>query len=99
MAGGEGPVVAVTDFMRSVPDQVSRWIPRDYTSLGTDGYGHSDTRERLREHFEVTAEHLVVTVLSRLAATGSIPISRVADAIEAYGLATDLPDPWDSGAY
>ncbi len=99
LADGEGPVIAVTDFMRAVPDQVSRWIPRDYTSLGTDGYGHSDTRERLREHFEVTAEHIVVTVLSRLAAEGAIPVDKVATAIKEYGLATDLPDPWDSQAY
>jgi pyruvate dehydrogenase E1 component len=99
LSSGQGPIVAVTDFMRAVPDQVSRWIPRDYTSLGTDGFGRSDTRQRLREHFEVTAEHIVVTVLSRLAAVGDIEHTAVRAAIKQYGLETDLPDPWDSRAH
>ncbi len=63
-----GPIVAVTDFMRSVPDQVSRWMPRRFTSLGTDGFGRSDTREVLRRFFEVDAAHVVVAVLHGLAA-------------------------------
>ncbi|HCB34637.1 MAG TPA: pyruvate dehydrogenase (acetyl-transferring), homodimeric type [Acidimicrobiaceae bacterium] len=91
-----GPVVAITDYMRSVPDQVSRWVPRDYTSLGTDGFGRSDTRARLREHFEVSAEHLAATVLWRLAVAGEIDASVVRDAVKRYGLATDTVDPWSS---
>ncbi len=52
----EGPVVAVSDFMRAVPDLIARWVPGDYTSLGTDGFGMSDTRHALRRHFHVDAE-------------------------------------------
>ena len=66
-----GPVVAVTDFMKAVPDQISRWVPGRYLTLGTDGFGRSDTREALRRHFEVDAAHIVVAVLSALAAEGS----------------------------
>ena len=99
LADGMGPVVAVTDFMRAVPDQVSRWIGRDYTSLGTDGFGHSDTRSRLREHFEITAEHITVAVLWRLAELGEIDATAAAEAIKRYGLATDSADPWSSTAH
>jgi pyruvate dehydrogenase E1 component len=99
LADNDSPVVAITDFMRAVPDSVSRWIPADYTSLGTEGFGRSDTRERLREHFEVTAEHIVVTVLSRLAHVGKIDVTAVSAAIARYGLDSDLPDPWSSTAH
>jgi pyruvate dehydrogenase E1 component len=99
LGGGTGPVVAVTDFMRSVPDQISRWVGRDYASLGTDGFGRSDTRERLREHFEVTAEHIVVCVLARLAALGHCERSVVNDAIKHYELATEMTDPWSTWVY
>ena len=58
-----GPTVAVTDFMKIVPDQVARWVPGHFTALGTDGYGRSDTRVALRRHFETDAGHLVVAVL------------------------------------
>jgi pyruvate dehydrogenase E1 component len=86
--------VAVTDFMRSVPDQVSRWMPRRFTSLGTDGFGRSDTREVLRRYFEVDAAHVTVAVLSSLAAEGSVPVSAVSDAIARYGVDPDRGDPW-----
>ena len=99
LADGTGPVIAVTDFMRAVPDQVSRWIGRDYTSLGTDGFGHSDTRSRLREHFEITAEHITVAVLWRLAELGEIDSTAAAEAIKRYGLATDSADPWSASAH
>lgn len=94
-----GPIVAVTDFMRAVPDQVSRWMPRDYTSLGTEGFGRSDTREALRRHFEVDAPHVVVAVLSRLAALGDIKTQVVTDAITKFSLDVSLADPWDSIAH
>ena len=60
-----GPVVAVSDFMRAVPDQISRWVPGDYTSLGADGFGFADTRGAARRFFHVDAESIVVAVLSR----------------------------------
>jgi pyruvate dehydrogenase E1 component len=89
-----GPVVAVTDYMRAVPDQVSRFVERRFVSLGTDGFGRSDTREALRNYFEVDAAHIVLAVLAALAESGDGKADDVADAISRYGLATDGPDPW-----
>ncbi len=63
-----GPVIAVTDFMKVVPDQISRFVPQPFVPLGTDGYGFSDTRPALRRHFEVDAPHIVVATLDALAA-------------------------------
>jgi pyruvate dehydrogenase E1 component len=94
LGGSSGPVVAVTDFMRAVPDQVARWVPRRYTSLGTDGFGRSDTREVLRRFFEVDAAHVVVAVLEGLAAEGAVPDAAVAAAIGRYGIDAGAPDPW-----
>jgi pyruvate dehydrogenase E1 component len=70
LANTAGPVIASSDFMKAVPDMVSRWIGRPFVSLGTDGFGRSDTREALRRHFEIDAEHIVVATLSALAQTG-----------------------------
>ena len=95
LADGDGPVVAVTDYMRAVPDQVARWIERPYTSLGTDGFGRSDTRSALRRFFEIDAAHLVVAVLSSLAASGDAKTEEVAQAIGRYGVVVDRDDPWD----
>jgi pyruvate dehydrogenase E1 component len=94
LAGSTGPIVAVTDFVRAVPDQVSRWMPRRFTSLGTDGFGRSDTREVLRRHFETDAAHVVVAVLGGLEADGRVPRGTTAKAVVTYGIDTDAPDPW-----
>ena len=96
LAGSAGPIVAVTDFMRAVPDQVARWIPpgRSYTSLGTDGFGPSDTREALRRHFEVDAANIVVATLALLADEGTIGHEVVRKAIEHHNLDPDGPVPW-----
>ncbi|MBW3668096.1 MAG: pyruvate dehydrogenase (acetyl-transferring), homodimeric type [Actinobacteria bacterium] len=91
--GAEGPVVAVSDFMKMVPDQVARWVPSHFSVLGTDGYGRSDTRAALRRHFETDAEHVVVAVLKALADTGDGKAEEVADAIGRYGINPDAPDP------
>jgi pyruvate dehydrogenase E1 component len=96
LAESDGPIVAVTDFMRSVPDQVARWMPRRFLSLGTDGFGRSDTRDVLRRFFEVDAGHIVIAVLSGLAADGAVPESSVVEALCAYGVEADLPDPWST---
>ena len=93
---GTGPVVAVTDYQRSVPDQIARWVSREWVSLGTDGYGRSDTREALRRFFETDAPHVVVAVLTGLARSGEVEPSLVAKAIEHHGLDVDHPDPWRS---
>ena len=94
LAGTNGPVVAVTDYMRAVPDQVSRWIPHSYTSLGTDGFGRSDTREALRRFFEVNSEHIVVAVLSALSRQGKVAPDLVSSAIDRYGILPEMVDPW-----
>ena len=89
----EGPFVAVTDFMKAVPDQVARWIPGHFTPLGTDGYGRSDDRPALRRHFETDAAHVAVAVLKALADTGDAKAEEVADAIARYSIDPELPDP------
>jgi pyruvate dehydrogenase E1 component len=93
-----GPIVAVTDFMKIVPEQVARFLPgRVFTPLGTDGMGRSDTRESLRRLFEVDAAHVIVAVLAGLAAHGDVKPETVQDAIQRYGIdpealpATHLP--------
>ncbi len=94
LLGGTGPVVAVTDFMRAVPDQVARWVPRPFVSLGTDGFGRSDTRDVLRRFFEVDAAHLVVAAISSLEQGGSLPPGTTDKAIARYGVDTGGLDPW-----
>jgi pyruvate dehydrogenase E1 component len=86
LTGADGPVVAVSDWMRAVPDLVSRWIPNDYTSLGTDGWGRSDTRHALRRHFHVDAESITVATLRQLAAQGRVPVHVPAEAAKKYAI-------------
>jgi hypothetical protein len=93
LAEGEGPVVAVTDFQKLLPGQVARWIPRPFHTLGTDGFGRSDTREALRRFFEVDTGHVVVAVLHALSQDGTIDASLVAEAIAHHGLDVDIADP------
>ena len=66
----DGPVIAVSDFMRAVQDQIAPWVPQDFSSLGTDGFGMSDTRGALRRHFKVDAESIVIATLAQLAKNG-----------------------------
>ncbi|MET0912670.1 MAG: pyruvate dehydrogenase (acetyl-transferring), homodimeric type, partial [Acidimicrobiales bacterium] len=94
LADGEGPIVAVTDFMRSVPDQVSRWSPRPWLSLGTDGFGRSDTREALRRFFETDTGHVVVAVLAGLASEGTVAADVVQKAIVRYDIDPETAPPW-----
>jgi pyruvate dehydrogenase E1 component len=90
LEGSQGPIVAVTDYMKVVPDQVSRFVAgRPFIPLGTDGFGRSDTREALRRLFEVDAAHVVVAVLSGLAEVGEVKPEVVADAIARYGIDPD----------
>ncbi len=80
----EGPVIAVSDFMRAVQDQIAPWVPQDFYSLGTDGFGMSDTRGALRRHFKVDAESIVVATLAQLAMNGEIKAKVVQEAIDKY---------------
>ncbi|MGH7742940.1 MAG: transketolase-like TK C-terminal-containing protein, partial [Candidatus Eiseniibacteriota bacterium] len=93
LQGSAGPVIAATDFMKSVPDMVARWVPRSYTPLGTDGFGRSDTREALRRHFEIDAEHIVVATLDALRRDGKIEATKVDQAIRDLGLDAEKGDP------
>ncbi len=94
LAATSGPVVAVTDFMRAVPDQVARFVGRPFTSLGTDGFGRSDTRPALRRFFETDAAHIAVAVLAGLAGQGLLDRSVVSEAIARYGVEPERADPW-----
>jgi pyruvate dehydrogenase E1 component len=86
LSDAQGPLVAVSDWMRSVPDQISRWVPGDYSSLGTDGFGRSDTRGALRRYFHVDAESTVVAVLTRLVASGEVKQETLQQAVDQYKL-------------
>jgi pyruvate dehydrogenase E1 component len=79
--------------MKSVPDQVSRWVPGPFMPLGTDGYGFSDTRAALRRHFETDAAHIVVAVLHELAEQGEVKAEAVAEAIRRYDIDPEAVDP------
>jgi pyruvate dehydrogenase E1 component len=86
LADSAGPVVAVSDFMRAVPDQIARWVPTDYTSLGTDGFGFADTRGAARRFFHVDAQSIVLAVLSALAKRDEVKPEAPREAIDRYKL-------------
>ncbi len=94
LADSSGPIVAVTDFMKIVPEQVARFLPdRLFVPLGTDGMGRSDTREALRRFFEVDTGHVVVAVLSALAELGEVKAEVVAEAIARYEIDPEAVNP------
>ena len=93
LAHREGPYVAATDYMKIVPDQVQRWMPGQYVTLGTDGYGRSDARDALRKFFEVDERYIAVTALKALADEGKVDQKTVSSAIAKYGIDPDKPDP------
>jgi pyruvate dehydrogenase E1 component len=83
---GHGPVIAASDSMKAVPDLIARWVPNGFVSLGTDGWGASDTRRALRRRFEVDAEHIAVAALTALRRSETIGRDAVDRAVDAYGL-------------
>ena len=89
-----GPIVAVTDFMRLVPDQIAPWVPGTYVTLGTDGFGRSDSRPALRRFFEVDAGHVVVATLAALAREQKIDPATVEEAMHRYDVDPEAPAPW-----
>ena len=91
----DGPVVASTDYIKSYAEQIRAFIPRGraYKVLGTDGYGRSDFRSKLREHFEINRHYIVVAALKALADEGKLPLSKVAEAIKKYGIDADKTNP------
>jgi pyruvate dehydrogenase E1 component len=88
-----GPVIAASDFMKSVPDMVARWVPRSFTPLGTDGFGRSDTRASLRRHFETDAEHIALAALTALARAGKFDAQKLPGAIKDLGVDPEAPNP------
>jgi pyruvate dehydrogenase E1 component len=91
----EGPVVASTDYIKSYAEQIRAFIPkgREYRVLGTDGFGRSDFRSKLRTHFEINRHYVVVAALKALADEGKVPAAKVAEAIEKYGIEADKINP------
>ena len=94
LEGHAGPVIAATDYMRNYADQVRSHMPRRYVTLGTDGFGRSDYRVKLRRFFEVNRHYVTVAALKALADDGEIKADVVEQAIEKYGLDAERPDPW-----
>ncbi len=91
--GSEGPIVAASDYMKMVPDQLAPWLPGRLVTLGTDGFGRSDNREYLRRHFEVNAESIATAALSRLARDGKFDAARAKAAFEELSVDTEKKDP------
>jgi pyruvate dehydrogenase E1 component len=89
----EGPIVAVTDFMRAVPEMIAKWFPGRFLALGTDGFGRSDSRPALRRHFEVDAEHTAWAALVQLARAGKFPKKDLAKAQKDLGIDPNKVDP------
>jgi pyruvate dehydrogenase E1 component len=96
LKGVEGPFIAASDSVRAVPDQVSRWVPGSLYSLGTDGFGRSDTREGLRRFFEVDAETMTIAALHRLSVEKKFPPEKIQEAIKKLGLNPEKPNPANS---
>ncbi len=90
----QGPVIVATDYMRLFAEQIRPLVPQRYVVLGTDGFGRSDTRENLRHFFEVNRHYVTVAALKALADDGTIPATKVAEAIKKYGLDPEKPAPW-----
>jgi pyruvate dehydrogenase E1 component len=93
LADRRGPVIASTDYLRAVPDQIRQWVAARYRTLGTDGYGRSDSRKALRRFFEVDRHYVVVAALRELAAEGKVEPGVVAEAIAKYEINADAPVP------
>ena len=95
LAAHSGPVVASTDYMKGYADQIRPFIPngRTYKVLGTDGFGRSDFRSKLREHFEVNRHYIVVAALKALSEEGTVHVAQVAEAIKKYGINTEKVNP------
>ena len=95
LADSPGPIIAVSDSMAMVPEQIARFLPgRSFSPLGTDGMGRSDTREALRRFFEVDTGHVVVATLAALAAQGDVKPEVVTDAIRRYDIDPEAINPY-----
>ncbi|MDW8131729.1 MAG: pyruvate dehydrogenase (acetyl-transferring), homodimeric type, partial [Bryobacterales bacterium] len=93
LEGSAGPIIAASDYIKAVPDQIAPWLPQRLVTLGTDGFGRSDNRQHLRRFFEVSAEAIAAAALSALAREGHFEPSRAAKAFAELGIDTEAPDP------
>jgi pyruvate dehydrogenase E1 component len=93
LLGRPGPVIAATDYVKAYAEQIRSCVPNPYYTLGTDGFGRSDTRKQLRRFFEVDRYFIAVTALKGLADMGQIPASKVTEAIQKYGINPEKPNP------
>jgi pyruvate dehydrogenase E1 component len=93
LSAQRGPVVAATDYVRAVAEQIRPWVPGSYRVLGTDGFGRSDLRERLRRHFEVDRGFIATAALKALCDEGRVPPATVRLALEKYGISAEKPAP------
>ena len=94
LTGTHGPVIAATDYIRAFAEQIRAFVPRRYVVLGTDGFGRSDTREKLRRFFEVDRHYVTVAALKALADEGALPAAKAAEAMKKYGIDPAKPAPW-----
>ncbi|HEX4524413.1 MAG TPA: pyruvate dehydrogenase (acetyl-transferring), homodimeric type [Casimicrobiaceae bacterium] len=94
LAGTQGPVIAATDYVRAFAGQIREFVPRRYVVLGTDGFGRSDTREKLRRFFEVDRWYITIAALKALADDGTLPAGKAAEAISKYGIDAAKAAPW-----
>src|SRR6185503_16655436 len=94
LEGHAGPVVAATDYMRNYAEQIRAHVPRTFAVLGTDGFGRSDYRAKLRQFFEVNRHYVTIAALKALADDGEIKPTVVEQAIAKYGIDTERPDAW-----
>jgi pyruvate dehydrogenase E1 component len=93
LEGAEGPIIAASDYMKVMADQLAPWLPGRMDALGTDGFGRSDNREYLRRHFEVNAESIAAAALSRLARDGQFDLQKAKTAFTELGIDTEKIDP------
>ncbi|MEO8275535.1 MAG: pyruvate dehydrogenase (acetyl-transferring), homodimeric type [Thermoanaerobaculia bacterium] len=93
LSGARGPVIAVSDFMKLVPDQIARWVPQGLVPLGTDGFGRSESRQELRRFFGIDAEHVALAALGELAHRGELPAQIAAGAVREFGLDPESVSP------
>ena len=93
LAERAGPVIAATDYLQAYADQIRAFVPGRYRVLGTDGFGRSDTRARLRHFFEVNRYFIAIAALHSLAEEGAVSAAAVRQAIEKYGIDPEKPNP------
>jgi pyruvate dehydrogenase E1 component len=86
-------LIASTDYIKSFAEQIQRFVPNKFVALGTDGYGRSDSREALRDFFEVDRHYVVVAALKALSDEGKLPAAKVAEAVKKYKLDSNKPNP------